>query len=238
MMAVSKALSGAPVYLSDDPKQFVVEYVKPLCLSDGELLRPLAPAVPLADSVFCDGLSESAAYRAIAPLANGCAAVAVYNLRRGQQSTTIAGGVSAADYAQASAMLQPYPGSWKIPSEGLVVFDFQEGKGRRLDEPYRFEIKGFNDRLLLVCPISQGWAVVGRADKYLAPAAVQRVSGTPDRLEVSLVESGPLVIWTAGGEPQAEGVKFVALGNGFWKVDLPAAKAKQPATLVITKRAI
>jgi hypothetical protein len=236
MMAVSKALSGAPVYLSDDPKEFVAQYIRPLCYSDGKLLRPLAPAVPLPDSVFADGLKEPAGYRAIAPLANGCAAVVVYNLQQGEKPTTVAGAVRADDYRCASAMMQPYPGPWKLPAEGLVVFDWQEGKGQRLSEAYRFNLQGFQGRLLLLCPVHEGWAVVGRADKYLGPAAVESALCTPDRLKLSLTERGPLVIWAASGRPRAEGLQFASLGNGFWKADLPVGTPREPATVITVER--
>ena len=65
---------------------------------------------------------------------------------------------------------------------------------------------------------ARGWAVVGRVDKYLSPAAVEELEATPTRLDLKLAESGPLMIWRAEGEPQADGVQFHPLGNGFWRM--------------------
>lgn len=231
LMAVSKALSGAPIYLSDAPKDFVRASITPLCFQDGRLLRPLAPAVPLPDSVCADAFNQPVAYRVIAPLANGCAAVAAYNLMEQAQPTTISASVSSNDYIHAPGLMQPYPGPWKQPAEGVVVYDWYAGQGARLDQPYAFKLEGFSDKLLLLCPVRHGWAVVGRTDKYLSPAAVGEVTTSPARLTVKLIESGPLVIWRGEGEPQAVGVKFLPLGNGFWKTDLPVKAEKQ--TLVI-----
>ncbi|MFW6438056.1 MAG: Sip1-related alpha-galactosidase, partial [Armatimonadota bacterium] len=85
MMAVSKALSGAPVYLSDAPSQIRADLVRPLCLSDGRLLRPLAPAAPVPESTFLDALGEAdRPYLVVAPLTNRCAAVAAYTAVRAE----------------------------------------------------------------------------------------------------------------------------------------------------------
>ena len=233
VMSLSKALSGAPVYLSDNPAKFRHEFIRPLVLSDGKLLRPLAPAVPLSDSVFLDALKQPKAYRVIAPLANGSAAVALYNLVAPTPAAPLSATVTAGDYKQASMMLQPYPGEWSLPEEGLVAYDWYAGNGRKLDRPYALELKGFTDALVLLCPINQGWAVVGRADKYLSPAAVENIVATPKTLELRLLEAGPLVIWSASGRPTAEKLTFKELGGGFWKADMPVST--QAAKYVVTR---
>lgn len=110
MMAVSNALSGGPVYLSDAPKDFIAGYIRPLCYEDGLLLRPLAPAAPLPDSIFKDPTRMSQAYRVIAPLEGETAAVAVYNLTAGDMLVHSAIGPD--DYTHAGAMVQPYVGRY------------------------------------------------------------------------------------------------------------------------------
>ena len=130
-------------------------------------------------------------------------------------------------------MIQPYPGEWSIPEEGLVAYDWYAGKGCKLDSPYKLELKGFTDALVLLCPIKHGWAVIGRVDKYLSPAAVEKTAVTPKMLEVSLREAGPLVIWSASGRPASEKLTFTDLGNGFWKADIPVKN--QAVQFVITR---
>ena len=80
LMAVSKALSGGPVYLSDDPEHFVDEVIYPLCYGNGELIHPLAPSVPLQESLFASPMTDSVLYKIIAPLDNGAASIVCYNL--------------------------------------------------------------------------------------------------------------------------------------------------------------
>ena len=220
IMAVSKAMSGAPVYLSDNPKDFVKEYILPLCYEDGELLRPLAPACPLPDSVFIAPMREPKPYRVIAPLRNDSAAIVAYNLFHPTNDIPLTASVTADDYRQAGCMIQPYPGKWDVPAEGLVVYDWHLGRAAKLDDRYEFELKGFADRLLLMSPIRQGWAVIGRTDKYLCPAAVEIISASKDKLKIRLVESGPLAIWNEQGKVFAENVAFENDGTGLWKANI------------------
>ncbi|MCK9413360.1 MAG: hypothetical protein M0Q53_13755 [Prolixibacteraceae bacterium] len=220
IMAVSKAMSGGPVYLSDAADNFVPGHIYPLYYSDGKLLRPLAPAVPLPNSIFDDFLTDHNLYYVIAPLANQCAAIVAYNLNY-PGDTTLEGKISPSDYRFAPAMVQPYPGQWASPDEGLVVYDWAAGKGQRFDQDYTFPLTGFSDKLLLVCPVKDGWAVVGRSDKFLSPSAVTDIKTSQTELKVTLAEGGPLVIWSKLGKPYLDGVDFVDIGNGFWKCQLP-----------------
>lgn len=231
VMAVSKAMSGAPVYLSDNPKDFIAEYIRPLCYEDGELLRPLAPAAPLPDSVFIAPMRQKVAYRVIAPLAGGAAAIVAYNLYHPTTEAPIQTSVTKEDYTHAGAMIQPYVGKWKVPGEGLVVYDWYAGKAERLGDKYAFELKGFSDRLLHLCPIQKGWAVIGRTNKYLSPAAVEVLSVSAKELKLRLVESGPLAIWLADGVPKAKDVSFVSQGNGLWKANIQPGRRDMVITI-------
>jgi len=224
-------MSGAPVYLSDSPKDFIAEYVRPLCYEDGELLRPVAPAAPLPDSVFIAPMRQKIAYRVIAPLAGGAAAIVVHNLEHPTSKAPIQTSVTGQDYTYAGCMIQPYPGKWKVPGEGLVVYDWYAGRAEKLDEKYVFELKGFSDRLLHLCPIRKGWAVIGRTDKYLSPAAIEVLSVSAKKLKLRLIEAGPLAIWLANGVPKAKDVSFVSQGNGLWKADIEPGRRDMEITI-------
>ena len=229
MMAVAKAASGGTVYLSDRVDSFVKELIAPLCFKDGRILRPLAPAAPLPESLFIRPAAEP--YRVVAPLPNGAAAVVVYNLT--DPVKDIEGFVSAADYADASIMMQPYPGKWAQPKEGLVMYDWRARKARRLSGTHKFNMPGFEDRFLLLCPIQEGWAVIGRTDKYLSPAAVEVTRRTPDELVVRMTESGTLAVWTASGPVVSKDARFEDASGGLWTAEVPGDK--QLVTLRISQ---
>ncbi|MDF7822710.1 Sip1-related alpha-galactosidase [Pontiellaceae bacterium B12227] len=222
MMAISKALSGAPVYLSDPYDHLDLENIKPLCYEDGLLLRPLAPAAPLPEDVF-QPLEAKRLHRAMAPLAHRSVALAVYNFHGDAKkdnpefSTTIV----PADYAAAGGMMQPFSNDWKLPAEGLIVYDYYKGTAQKMNTGYDVSIEGFGDCLLQLSPIKNGWSVIGRTDKYLSGAAVESIKADKKSLTVQLHESGPFGLWLNKGTPVAEGVTFTDKGNGFFVADLP-----------------
>ncbi|OXU15662.1 Sip1-related alpha-galactosidase [Sedimentisphaera salicampi] len=232
LLAVSKAMSGAPIYLSEKPEEMVAENILPLCYSNGKLLRPLAPAVPLPDSIFKNVLNDPVTYQVIAPLQNQCAAVVSYNLTEPSSHKPLSATVQQKDYCYAGAMIQPFEGQWSVPEEGLVIFDWYRQAGRKLSS-YTVKLEGFSDSLALLCPIENDWAVVGRCDKYLSPSAVQNISKQEKTLKLELSESGPIVIWSGKGQPRFENKKLTPLGNGFYKADLPVKEGK--CLLTITR---
>jgi hypothetical protein len=223
IMAVAKALSGGTVYLSDKISEIAADRVKPICYQDGQTLRPEAPPAPLPETFFLDPFKSGKAFRAIVPLAQGAAAVVAYNLTEPQKE--VAGTVSPADYLRRSAMLQPYPGATPMPREGLVLYDWRKGQAERFTSEKKFTLRNFNeDRFFLLCPVTDGWSIIGRSDKYLSPSAVELVSRTPREIVVKMVESGPLAIWSEKGEPKAEGYRS-EFANGLLKIDVPPGKA-------------
>ncbi len=233
MMAVSKAMSGGPVYVSDAPAEFTPEFIAPLAYEDGRLLRPLAPAAPLPDDVFKE--PGSGLYRVIAPLPNGAAAIVVYNLAggTGDDEEELSTSITPEDYANASAMIQPWPGPWDLPGDGLLVYDWYSGQAARLDGEHEVTIKGFGDRLLQVSPIVNGWAVIGRTDKYLSAAAVEVVSCERDAVTLKLHESGPIAVWCSDGTPTADGLTFIEKGNCLHEAQMPVET--RPVMLIIER---
>lgn len=224
MMAVSKAMSGGPVYLSDAPDAFRADDVRPLCLEDGRLLRPLAPAAPLPDSLFIDPYVCGEAFRTIAPLPNGAVALVAYNLT--ELETTVTLTVAPVDYTHAGQMQQP-PQRWAVPEEGLLLYDWYARTAAPLDEPWTLGLAGFSDRLLLLCPIRTGWAVVGRSDKFLSPAAVEVLTVEPERLLLRMRETGPLAVWRREGRVTSDAGAFEPKGNGLWVAEMVLGERSQ-----------
>ncbi len=228
MMSYSKAVSGGPIYLSDAPEHFSAEFVMPVCYDDGELLRPLAPAVPLAESIFACPINTKNLYKVIAPLAGGAASIICYNLYD-LADIKISGSISPADYKSASAMLQPYPGEWKMPSEGLVLYDLAKGKAQKFTKDYAVTLEGVAAYMVNLCPINKGWAVIGETSKHLAPVTVEDVEYSTKALSFKANMSGEFRFWRESGVPMCGGVKCKSLGDGLYSVE--AAKGE---TVTIT----
>jgi hypothetical protein len=213
IMSRSKAMSGGPIYLSDNPEDFQSDKVWPLCDSDGRVYRPLAPATALPESLFIDPFAEVAPFRAVAPLPNDAAAVICYNLTEPEQP--VEAWVSADDYADAAVLLQGR--DWpEAPTEGFVLYDWDAGTADRITRAEK-TLESFDDWLTLLCPVRDGWAVIGRPDKFLSPATVELLERSPEELLLRLPEPGAFRIWQKG--PIAcDGAKAEDLGDGLWEL--------------------
>ncbi len=222
VMARSKAISGGPVYLSDQPAHFHMDLIRPLCLEDGHLLLPLAPAVPLPESMFINPYEDNEAYRVIAPLAHGCAAVGAYNLTHPEKP--VSGTLAEADYHSAGAMLQDGLPEWAIPDEGLIAYDVLRHCAKPLRGATRnFTIDQFGDEFFVLCPIRQGWAVIGRSDKFLPPSGIESITTGDKVLRIQLPESGPIAVWSATFRPLSDDGPWLELEPNLWQLDLPVA---------------
>ena len=233
MMAVSKAMSGAPIYLSDAPVDFQDKLILPLCFSDGELLRPLAPAIPLPESVMLSALTTPEAYKVVAPLQNGAAAFVAYNLMNPTPKEKVMATFTARDYQSAGDFIQPRVASWKAPKEGLVYFDWYEQKGAKLVKEFNFELKGFSDKLVQFSPINKGWSVVGNPNKYLAANAVKSIVYGKKALKIVMHESGALVVYNPSPISCLEATKIENIGNGLWKLELPELKKNFEVNIMV-----
>ncbi len=217
MMSYSKSMSCGPVYLSDAPEHFVAEYITPLCYEDGELLKTLAPAVPLVESIFECPINTQSLYKVIAPLNNGAAAMVCYNIYD-DGDIEISGTVSPKDYKSASAMMQPYEGEWEIPAEGLVLYDVTNKKAVEFTDDYKISLTGISANMFNLCPIAKGWAVIGDTSKYLAPQSVEGVKCSSQSLSFIPKSSGEYAFWVKGGKPYRGSVECDAKGDGLYSV--------------------
>lgn len=236
LMAVSKAVSGGPVYLSDPADKLNPENIMPLVWSDGLLLRPLAPAVPLPDSVFLDALNENRLYRVIAPLPGQSTAVVLYNLKHPSPSEPVRGKISLKDYQNAAALLNGREAEAyaALPAEGVAAYSAEGSRALTPAQPeLDVELTGFKDRLFIMAPIVRGWAVIGRSDKFLSPCAL---TSSPeygaDSLCFRVKESGPVVIWRGKGSAKAGNTPVKDLGNGFYELQFPVSD--QPLDVTVT----
>jgi hypothetical protein len=120
-------------------------------------------------------------------------------------------------------MIQPYPGLWPVPKDGLLVYDWQAGTARELGGGLEVALKGFDYQVIQMSPIEEGVSIIGRVDKHLPAAAVKSVAREGSGVEVTLVEGGPLGLWLRKGHPEADGVDFEDRGNGLFVSRMPVA---------------
>ena len=230
LMAVARALSGGPVYLSDEPQNIDDAVLKPLTYSDGRILGTLAPAVPLPESLLQDPYYEGRAFSVIAPLKNKTAAILAVNVNQDEKEVTAH--ISAKDYTYSGSMIQPYKRLWEVPKEGLLLYDQYAEKAQVLKGDYAFQLGSRKDRLFLLSPIQHGWAIIGRPDKYLSPATYSLLHIDEKGIKIKLVEDGPIMIWSGSKVPQSASFNFTKLQNGLWRGELKTPNKEKEYTIM------
>lgn len=234
LLAITKALSGGPIYLSDAPEDFREETVMPFVLSDGLILRPLAPAIPTGSSTFINPFDTPHAYSVIAPLPNGAAIASSFNLNTTSGARAEAR-ISMDDYRLSRDMLARtrQADSSSIPE--LISYDPDGGictpfTGSATDH---VATASYKNRILV--PESHGWAVIGRADKYLPPCTVSNIRTTDATLSFDLAEEGPVIVYSARNIPELapphNNIPIVRVGESTYKLDFPVGSKKASVTL-------
>ena len=217
-MVIARAISGGPVYISDEPSKIMPEVLIPFAFENGKLLRTAAPATLLPESFFIHPFKDENVFRVIAPLENGVAAIALFNFT--ESGKTLSSRFTAKDYSHAGELLQPDGDPWEVPTDGLLVYDRETRSVVDLGRGFSTDVPDFDAKLFLLYPKTKGWAVIGRSDKYLPAAAVEINSVLEQEIDFTLKESGPLMVWSETGTPQMEGVTFKSIGNGLFLTDL------------------
>lgn len=191
LMARSKAISGGPVYLSDSPDEFISENILPLVDEHGKIFRPSAPAIPTPESILTNPLQSGESYRVFAPTGDEAVSIICYNLNTSPAYQEIKTYLKPDDY---SLRENTTNSSTSIPDR-ILAFNWKEQTAGILTASKEMKLKGFNDCLFHLCPIRQGWAVIGIQEKYLSPATVQILARTNDTLTLDVLCTGTLRVW-------------------------------------------
>ena len=217
LMAACRALSGGPVYLSDETSNIDETHLKPMIYNDGKIVGTLAPGVPLPESMMSDPYTGGKVFKVIAPIDNQTASILAVNLNR---NVKLKGSVSLTDYPFAASMIQPCNGLWEIPEEGILLYNSYDKTAEVLLEDYNFELETREDKLFQLSPIINGWSVIGRPDKYLSAGTYKLMNISPDELSLKMVEDGTLLIWCKNKKPVSENFDFKLLSNNLWEGEI------------------
>lgn len=175
--SIMRAISGGPIYVSDELDRSRAEVLKPLALSDGRILRCDRPAVPTADCVTVDPVTNPHAMK-IQNTAGEYGVMAVFNITDSNEAVTACISGSQID---------------GFDSEEYAVYDYFEQSIVLLKGAESFQVT-LKDReaykLYLFVPLKNGFGAIGRTDKFIAPRTIRYVHGE----DVVLVEEGPYAV--------------------------------------------
>ncbi len=179
--SILRAISGGPIYVSDKLERSRKEILMPLILEDGRILRCDRPGMPTRDCLTEDARSSGKIFK-LQNTANGSGIIAAFNL---DESGCVAKGtVSPSDVEG-------------LEGDEFVVYEHFSREWRVMKKKDAFDIS-LNDiddfRLYVIVPIVDGFAPIGRTDKFISPKTVKYVHGR----DVVLTESGEYAVYEDG----------------------------------------
>lgn len=186
--AVLRAVSGGPVYISDQVGKTDVNIIKPLVLSDGRVLRCDRPGMPTMDCLMVDPQSTETVLK-IWNRIGDAGVVAAFNIN-------VAG-------RKLHGVLRPsdVPG---LVGQRFAVFD-HFGKTaciKGADEAVDFELEDNGCALYVIVPFKGDFALLGLIDKYISPAALKAQYSCEGETHAVLSEGG-LFGFVAQKQPEA-----------------------------------
>ena len=188
--SVARAISGGPVYITDNAGEERYELLWPLVLQDGKIIQVDEPALPVEKTMFEDPMRSGKPLLAFAPVNKG-GVIAAWNVDSFERKV--------------SASLAPSDVKG-MEGDKFAVFDYFDNRlfvVERGDE-FPVELGRWDVKLFTFVPIEEGFAAIGLADKYISSATVLDVDLKPGRALVELPEAGRFVAYM---EKKPEAVK-------------------------------
>ncbi len=158
--SVIRAVSGGPIYISDEIGKSERNVIMPLILSDGKILRCDKPAVPTADCLTGNPETNGRIFK-LQNTAKGSGVLAVFNIDASDGAAR--GSISPDD-------IDGLCGEEFAVYEHFTKQAFTVKKGQRI--PLTLETRD-NFRLYNFVPIKDGFAALGDVSKFICPLTVK-----------------------------------------------------------------
>ncbi len=171
--SVLRAISGGPIYISDEIGRSRAEILKPLVFEDGRILRCDRSGMPTADCLTVNPETSDKPLK-IQNVRNDSGIVAAFNITKEQHKIT--GSVKPSDV----------PG---LEGDTFVIYEHFTGEYHIVsyDESVEFSLENIDDfRLFLIIPYLNRFASIGLIDKFISTAAITQRIGE----NVTLYEHG------------------------------------------------
>ncbi len=189
--SVLRALSGGPVYVSDKIGRSRPEIFKPLCYSDGRILRCDEQLVPTVDCLYTDPTESGSAFKVFNRSGNAvlCAAFNIDSSER-----RVGGSICPADFGGLDEECD------------YILYEHFSGNAMPLSyyDEYDFTLASHTDcKLFILLPVRDGRAYIGLTEKFVSPAAIKHADASTVELyeggEIALVSAEKIKRVTSGG---------------------------------------
>ncbi|HVF68204.1 MAG TPA: Sip1-related alpha-galactosidase [Pyrinomonadaceae bacterium] len=187
--AAARAVSGGPVYFTDEPGKERPEILRRLAFSDGRLLMPDEPAQVTRDLLLSDPSLEAVPLKIFGSVSTqgySAASVAAFNVNK--TATQVSGALRFSDISAEGAYV------------GRVAAVYRRSLGRAAllrerDGALPFTLGEMGYDVFTLALVERGVAVFGLLDKYLSPAGVVSLKRDARGATVRLREAGEFGAW-------------------------------------------
>src|SRR5215216_2369935 len=189
--AVARAISGGPIYITDEPGKERPEILLPLVNSDGRLLMLDAPGQVTRDLLLTDVALEAVPLKVFGNISRpglSVSMIAAFNVNK--TANQVMGTISRKDLPH---LLQK-----ANTTQTVAVYQRRTGLVALLDQrqtSIRFVLDKFGFDLFTLSPVDDGVAVFGLTDKYLGTAAIVQQSRENNQLRIRIREAGDFAAW-------------------------------------------
>lgn len=211
--AIGRAISGGPIYLTDEPGKQNFKILNKLVDRNGKILRPEQPARPTEDCLF--QINEPKPFKAFTKIGE----------------TGIIGVWNTVDKDQVRGKLSPSD-VHNIKGNKFAVYEHFSQKlidlGKHESLPVQLGRMGY--ALYNIVPIEKDIALIGLIDKYLSPKTIISQTVDEENITVKLSTSGkfaamlphePVSVWvndkklTSHTWSYQEGLFVVSIANAY-----------------------
>ncbi|MDX2190077.1 MAG: Sip1-related alpha-galactosidase [Bacteroidota bacterium] len=176
--AVARAISGGPIYITDNPGNTNYDLLKQLILNDGSILRADQPALPTKDCLFSLGTNTPLK---VFTLSNGAGMLAAFGITEDSISE---GNFKASDIQG-------------LDGRKFIVYDYFKGTFAKVqkDESIPITLNKLGVKLYIVKPIVEKFASIGLKNKFNAPKTIKKEMLANKMALIELQQSGTFIAW-------------------------------------------
>ncbi|SHJ47067.1 Raffinose synthase or seed imbibition protein Sip1 [Arenibacter nanhaiticus] len=221
--AISRAISGGPIYLTDEPGKQNFKILNKLVYSQGKILRPEQPGRPTEDCLF--QINEPKPFKAFTKIGE----------------TGIIGAWNTVDKDLVTGTISPSD-VHSIKGNKFAVYEHFSQKLKTLErnESMPVQLGRMGYALYNIVPIENDIALIGLVDKYLSQKTIISQSIEQGTIKVNLRASGkfagllpkePVSIWVNDNELASDTWSYQ---GGLFVVSIPKVNFEaQPIELTI-----
>lgn len=183
--AMSRAISGGPVYCSDELGKQQFDIIRRLCTVDSRLGLCTKPACLTRDSLFIDPGVDSVPIKIYNYVGSGYVLGAFNCCYNPTSAITAIGKARVCDVHH-------------VDENRFCVYSFRNGNMGVYDAETEWEVRlgEFEADIYSICPVKHGFAVVGMTEKYNPQGFVEKVGYHDGTLTVELFEKGILSVYS------------------------------------------